>query len=160
MADPFKIAFTDPVELEELIEDYFQSRWATRTIRQRGADGSTIEFTEDYQRPPTMAGLARHLGVVRSTLWRYMKEDGKDAPMKPVIAAALNRIAEFAEEGLYTREGVTGARFTLEVNHGYGKEEDAGQGGGFIQNITPPATAIGHGAEPLAIAKWDDDDDE
>lgn len=158
MGDPFKLTFTDPDELEALVEEYFQSRWKTRVIKQRDREGGFIEFEEEYQLPPTMAGLARHLGVVRSTLWNYVRGQSKNTDnIRPVVVRALNRIAEFAEEGLYTREGVTGARFTLEVNHGYGKEDTAGSGG-FTQNITPPAS-IGSNA-PLAIAKWEDDDDD
>jgi hypothetical protein len=67
---------------------------------------------------------------------------------------ALNRIAEWSEEALYTREGVTGARFTLEVNHGYGREQGAGGGSGFMQQITPPRTDT----ETRAIPKWDEED--
>jgi hypothetical protein len=154
MGKPFVLTFTDPVELEELVDEYFQSRWTTRTIRQNTKEG-VVEFEEEYMRPPTMAGLARHLGVVRDTLWRMQRDRGNDDdPIRPVIVRALNRIAEWSEEALYTREGVTGARFTLEVNHGYGREQGAGGGSGFMQQITPPRTDT----ETRAIPKWDEED--
>ncbi len=155
MAKPFVLAFTDPAELEGLIEEYFESRWDTRTIRQHVRGGDPIEFEEKFMRPPTMAGLARHLGVVRGTLWNYQARTEEDDPIRPVIARALNRIAEFAEEALYTREGNQGARFSLEVNHRYGKEEGGSEGGGFSQTVIAPAVEKG---EPLAIPKWGEQD--
>lgn len=155
MAKPFVLAFTDPDELEALVEEYFQSRWDTRYIisNERDENGERIRIEEPFMRPPTMAGLARHLGVVRATLWRY-QQGNDDDPMKPVIARALNRIAEFNEEALFTRDGVTGARFTLEVNHGYGRETGGG-GAGFQQQILPPRTST---ETPQAIPRWDEED--
>lgn len=158
MAEPFVLAFTDADDLARRIEEYFDSRWQTRTITQRDREGKTIEFEEEYMRPPTMAGLAQHLGVVRATLWRHHRHGDND-DIKLVIARALNRIAEFAEEALYTKEGVTGARFALEVNHGYGREEPDGAAAGFRQVVISPAVEAD---EPLAIPKWGDpeEDDE
>jgi hypothetical protein len=158
MGKPFVLTFTDPEELEALIEEYFQSRWDKRYIisNERDENGDRIRIEEPFMRPPTMAGLARHLGVVRETLW-HMQRRGRDDPedlIQPVIARALNRIAEWSEEALYTREGVTGARFTLEVNHGYGREQGSGGGAGFSQNILPPRTDT----ETRAIPKWDEED--
>jgi hypothetical protein len=158
MGKPFVLTFTDPDELEALIDEYFQSRWDTRHIisNERDENGDRIRIEEPFMRPPTMAGLARHLGVVRETLW-HMQRRGRDDPedlIQPVIARALNRIAEWSEEALYTREGVTGARFTLEVNHGYGREQGSGGGAGFSQNILPPRTDT----ETRAIPKWDEED--
>lgn len=89
------------------------------------------------------------------TLWRYMRK-GEEDPCYPVLARALSRVAEFAEEALYTREAATGARFALEVNHGYGREEGAAGGGGFVQNIIPPSSTD----QPTAIPKWGDPDED
>lgn len=150
MATRGRRAWNDPAELEELIEDYFQSRWETRTIKQRAKDGSVIEFEEEYMRPPTMAGLARHLGVVRKTLLNYAERD----EFTPLLAHAKNRVAEWWEEGLAVREVSNGARFALEANHGYGREDqESGSGAAFTQNVIPPASA-----ETIkAIPKWEDD---
>lgn len=146
-------AFTDPDALEELIEDYFESRMATRTITVY-EHGQKKVMTEPYMRPPTMAGLARHLGVVRATLWRAGTIGDEENPFKPVIARALNRLAEWTEEALYSRETATGARFALEVNHGYGKEGEGTTEGAFVQNvIAPAAPEIG-----TAIPKWSEPD--
>lgn len=151
MAEPFKLAFTDPEELEARIEEYFESRWATRTIKQI-VQGQAQTWEEEYMRPPTMAGLARHLGVVRATLWQYAHRDSTADLFKPVITRALNRMAEFAEEATYTREGHQGGRFALEVNHRYGREEDhQGPPPGAEPKALPPA-----GPEALAVTKWED----
>lgn len=108
-------------------------------MKQRGSNGETIEFEEKYMRPPTMAGLALHLGVIRLTLMNIRQGNHKyDPAIRAVIVRAMERVANWAEEALYTREGNNGARFSLEVNHGYGKE-DQGGGGSFIENIIAPA---------------------
>lgn len=151
MAERGTRVWTDPAELEGLIEDYFRSRWETRKIKQRGADGKTVEFEEDYMRPPTMAGLARHLGVVRNTLLNYSERD----EFAPLLAHAKNRVAEWWEEGLAAREVSNGARFALEVNFGYGREDqEGGTGAAFTQNVIPPATS----EDLKAIPKWEEDD--
>lgn len=120
MAQRGKLAFTDPEELEQRIEEYFESRWSTRTITAK--DGTTWE--EPYMRPPTLAGLALALDTTRQTLLAYSRGDGsRDDRFVPIIARAKMRIAEFAEEALYVREASNGAKFALEVNHGYGRED-------------------------------------
>lgn len=160
MGTPFVLTFTDPDELEALIEEYFETRtvWGEEIEIRTGPDGEEIRKITPVivqRRPPTMAGLARHLGVVRDTLWRMQRDKGDpDDRIRPVIVRALNRIAEWSEEALYTRDGVTGARFTLEVNHGYGREQGSGGGPEFSQNILPPRTDT----ETRAIPKWDEGD--
>lgn len=133
-------------DLEARIEEYFQSRWTKRKITQRNPDGTKLEFEEDFMRPPTMAGLALALNCDRQTLINYRELD----EFRPVIARALHRIAEYAEEALYGRETVTGARFSLEVNHRYGREAEQGAGAGFQQTVIAPAPAD----TMKAIPKW------
>lgn len=157
MADPFKLAFTDPEAMQAQVDEYFLSRINTRTIKQRTNNGETVEFEEEYMRPPTMAGLAGYLGVVRTTLLNYRKrgqEDEDPHNIGPVVARALNRLAEWTEEALYNREASNGARFALEVNHKYGKEEGGG-GGGFNQTVIAPVV---NAEQPLAIPVWGGDD--
>ena len=157
MAEPVP-SLQDPERLQELIDEYFEKRWDTRTLisSERDANGERIRIEEKYMRPPTYAGLADHLGTTRMSLWRYQKRGReKGDACYSILARALNRIAQFAEEALYTREGSTGARFALEVNHRYGREDDGGgTGEQFIQQISPPVV---DGGEPLAIPKWEDD---
>lgn len=156
MATRGTLAFTDPEELEQRIEEYFDSRWSTRTITAK--DGTT--WDEPYMRPPTMAGLALALDTTRQTLLAYSRGDGsRDERFVPIIARAKMRIAEFAEEALYVREASNGAKFALEVNHGYGREDrEGGTGDGFEVKVIPPA----YGEAIKAIPKWqpEGDDDE
>jgi len=153
-------AFTDPQELEERIDDYFRSLWQTRKMRSKGEDGKWVEWEEEYQRPPTMAGLALALDVTRVTLLHYGRGDtNRDPSFIPIIARAKTRIAQFAEEALYVREASNGAKFALEVNHGYGREDrDGGTGDGFHVLTIPP----GSQDDLKAIPKWhpEGDDDE
>ncbi len=159
MAERGTLALTDPDEVQERIEEYFQSRWATRKIKQN-LNGKQVEIEEQYMRPPTMAGLALALDVTRTTLLFYGQGKGaRDDRLIPIIARAKARIAEFAEEALYTREANQGAKFALEVNHGYGREDQGGgAGGGLEVNVIPPA----EGKALEAIPKWqpEGDDDE
>jgi hypothetical protein len=160
MAGNNALAFTDPDELAERIEEYFDSLNMTRKMRTKGDDGKWVEWEEQYQRPPTMAGLALHLGVTRVTLLHYSKgAEPRDPRFIPIIARAKERIAQFAEEALYVREASNGAQFALRVNHGYGAEDrEGGSGEGFEVRVIAPAT----GETRLAIPKWEPegDDDE
>lgn len=156
MAKRGQLAFTDPEELEQRIEEYFQSRVRKRKIYPRDGD----PYEEEYQVPPTMAGLALALDTTRQTLLAYSRGDApRDPAFVPIIARAKMRIAEFAEEALYVREASNGAKFALEVNHGYGREDrEGGTGDGFEVKVIPPA----YGEAIKAIPKWqpEGDDDE
>ena len=154
MADPFKLAFTDPDALQEQIEEYFESLKTERILTQ-WSNGEPTEIREPYMRPPTMAGLADFLGVVRNTLLNYRKRSEKDDPIAPVIVRALNRIAAWNEEALYTRETVTGAQFSLRFNHGYeGEERPPAEEHAYEMRVIPPAD----GAARKAIPKWEGDE--
>ena len=148
----------DVEAVEEAIEDYFRSLWKTRQMRAKGADGKMVEWEEEYQLPPTMAGLALALGVNRTTLLHYGKGKGtRDNRFIPVLERAKSRVAEFAETALYTREGSSGAQFALRVNHDYGADDDSGEtGDGFQMNVIPPAS----GALIEAIPKWEPEGEE
>lgn len=160
MADRGKLAFTDPEELEQRIEEYFDSLWKERTFTAKGDDGKPVTWKEPYQEPPTMAGLALALGTTRVTLLAYGKGQGtRDDGFIPIIARAKERIAEFAEKALFTREASNGAQFALRYNHGYGiEDQEDGKGEGLAVQVIPPAA----GEQLKAIPKWqpEGDDDE
>lgn len=158
MAKRGHLAFTDPDDLEQRIEEYFQSRTRKRKIYPRDGD----PYEEEYQVPPTMAGLALALGTTRQTLLAYGRGDEpRDPAFVPIVARAKMRIAEFAEEALYVREASNGAKFALEVNHGYGREDrEAGTGEGFAVQVIPPATDEAMKAIPKWKPEGEDDDEE
>jgi len=66
------------------------------------------------QKPYTMSGLARAIGLSRQTLLDYGKKD----EFMDTIAAARERCHEFAESQLYGR-AATGASFSLKNNWGW-----------------------------------------
>jgi hypothetical protein len=154
MADRGRLAFNSPEELEEAILDYFSGLqiWHDEHVV-RGEGENREEFTRKVlikDAPPTVAGLARHLGVVHRTLRNYKHRDEFAA----VIARALNAIAEYAETRLYDKSGSNGARFALEVNHGYGIEDEHGADGeAFQMNVIAPG-----GEAALAIPKFEEED--
>lgn len=160
MAERGTLALTDPVKVEQKIEDYFQSRMRTRYVPVGKVDGEMVYEAETYMAPPTMAGLALALGVTRVTLMHYGKGAGeRDECFIPIIARAKMRIAEWWEEALANREASNGAKFALEVNHRYGREDqEGGEGEGFTVTVIPPAASD----TALAVPKWEprgDDDD-
>lgn len=160
MAERGKLAFTDPEEVEQIIEEYFQSRMRKRAIPIGKVDGEMVYEMEEYMAPPTMAGLALALGVTRTTILYYSKGEGRRGDsLIPIIARAKGRIAEWWEEALANREASNGAKFALEVNHGYGREDrEEGEGQSFEMNVIPPA----YGEALKAVPKWEPegDDDE
>ena len=152
MASRGRLAFNSPDEMAERIDEYFNSRQATRTIKGRDANGNLLEWEETYYRPPTMAGLALSLGITRQTLINYAERD----EFLPVLTRAKHQVAEWVEEALFTREGSNGARFALEVNHGYGREAPGGTSEPPVTKIIPPAI----GEQRKAIPKWEPEEDE
>ena len=160
MATRGVLAFTDVANLEARIDLYFEGLTKIRKFKGKGDDGKPIEWEESYQLPPTMAGLALALDTTRVTLLHYSKgKEPRDIAFIPVIARAKMRIAEFAEQALYTREAGSGAQFALRVNHRYGEEDQGGDGTGegFTMKVISPAMSEG---EQLAIPKWTPAEDE
>jgi hypothetical protein len=153
--------FTDPQELQILIDAYFKGLTRVRKFTGKGDDGKPIEWEEEYTLPPTMAGLALALDTTRRTLLAYGKGEGtRGDKFTPVIARAKERLAEFAETALFNREASNGAKFALEVNHRYGREDEDGGGGtgdGFEMKVISPAATEG---DQLAIPKWEPKEDE
>lgn len=105
-------------ELEQAVKNYFddcdphiEKRTVENGINQRG---ETIWITREVmteQKPYTMSGLARHLEIDRKTLLNYSKME----QFFPTISAARERVHEFAESQLYSRNA-TGAQFNLKNN--------------------------------------------
>jgi hypothetical protein len=160
MAERGVLAFTDTSQVTDRIEAYFDSLTKIRKFHGKGDDGKPISWEEEYQNPPTMAGLAIALGTTRVTLMHYGKGEGtRDDGFIPIIAHAKERIAEFAETALYSREAAHGAKFALEVNHKYGREDDGKDGTGdvFSMNVIAPAALEG---KELAIPKWQPKEDD
>lgn len=151
------LAFTEPEDFEQRIDEYFQSRMASRMVFVGMQDGERVYEREEYMKPPTIAGLALALGCDRRTLIRYGKAEGeRDPRLSLALARAKLRAAEWWEEALAVREVSNGAKFALEVNYGYGSEDDQqSEGGSFSMNVIPPAVDSSH---KLASPKWEPED--
>jgi len=125
--------WTDPAELEALINEYFESR----------------NMPDMPPRPATTTGLARSLGISRHTLLNYSRRD----EFALVLGRARDRIEEFVEEALFYSQSNRGARFSLEVNFGWSDRHDEGETseGLTMKQIAPDP-------QKLAIVKFEDED--
>lgn len=120
---PLKFQTTD--ELDMAIQKYFDKQ-DPHVETHMVATGHTAKgetMFEDRkiltdQKPYTMAGLARALGVDRRTLLNYKKRD----EFFPSILAAIERCEEYAESQLFGPYA-NGAKFSL-INNYRGKHQD------------------------------------
>lgn len=130
-----KPKFRSAEELEKKIEDYFEGREGKVAIDPKSGEPLRDKWGEviiDGEKPPTMTGLARALGFSsRKGLARYQGK--KEFEM--LIRDARMRVEEYSESRLYDRDGVNGAKFNLEVNFGWGKDEECETGTGAAVNI-------------------------
>jgi len=105
----------------------------SRTVPARARDtgeelvndlGTPIMLT-DYIIPPTEGRLCRELGINISTWWRY-KDASQYPEMQPAVQYASDRIAEYLQQELLTREGkdVRGVIFNLQNNYGWSEKKE------------------------------------
>lgn len=116
--------FDTPEEMQEAIDNYFDEITTVKTNKQG-------EEYIAYVRPPTVTGLAYHLGTTRKTLLDYQNhyEDG----FRNTITRAKTKIEMYAEEQLYRGQGKTnGIQFNLKNNFGWKDkhEHDLNHSGG------------------------------
>ncbi len=128
-----KKKFTSLKRLKDEIDKYFNSCFSYVTDKKTGEklkhdNGEEIVVCI---RPPTVSGLALHLGTTRQTLCDYEK----DERFGEVITLAKRRVEQFAEESLYDKTSVTGSIFNLKVNFGWSEESatDSEDGGGVVE---------------------------
>lgn len=112
------MAFATIDELEQAIRNYFDDcdphiakRQVENGTNDRGETIWTFREVMTDQKPYTMSGLARHLEIDRKTLLNYSKIE----QFFPTILAARERVHEFAESQLYSRNA-SGAAFNLKNN--------------------------------------------
>lgn len=97
-------------EMQQLVDDYFADR-------------------DKKRRPYTFAGLARACGISTNTLKTIMETEN---PYGYIMRDARLRLEERLEEGLYDKQSVTGAKFTLMNKCGWAEKSENRQDG----NIT------------------------
>jgi len=132
------LAYATVNELEQGIKNYFddcdphvEKRQVENGFNQRG---DTIWMTREVmteQKPYTMSGLARHMGIDRRTLLNYAKTE----QYFPTVETARERVHEFAESQLYSRNA-TGAQFSLKNNFDWkDRQEITGKDGASLMPI-------------------------
>ena len=114
--------WTDPTALAAKIEEYFELCKGVPYIKEDGE--ALLDKNGDVvlvdKHPPTMSGLALHLGFTD----RKQLLDYKARPQfTDVIKGAKLRIERYAEERLFDRDGARGAEFSLKYNFKWAQEE-------------------------------------
>jgi hypothetical protein len=132
---PFKggrpLKFTDPVALQQAIDAYFDlcdphlvDQLVESGINQKNETIWASRKVMTHQKPYTLSGLARAIGMSRTTLLKYedpstypddIPEVDRQAIMNS-LAEARYRIEEFAEGNLYSPYS-NGAKFALINNY-------------------------------------------
>lgn len=126
--------FTDPKDLDLKIQNYFdnrdphiEKRRVENGVNQQGQMTWIEREIMTKQRPYTVTGLARHLGVARTTLNNYRdpnhySEDIDDEIRQQImfsIENAVQRVEEYNEENLHTTGSTNGVKFNLSNNFGW-----------------------------------------
>jgi len=119
-----KPLFTSPEQLQSEIDQYFEScfgpliDWKKHEVV-RDKDG---EVVKTQVKPFTVAGLAYWIGVPTETLnridWGFYddldEKTEEDRLYSAILRRAKQKIELYAEQRLYDRDGVNGARFVLD----------------------------------------------
>lgn len=107
--------YKTPEDMQKVIDEYFESCFGVYVRDEEG-----IIETDKYghpimtkEKPPTVTGLALALGFSgRQALLNY---EAKPKFMD-TVNRAKSRIEQYAEERLYDKDGVNGAKFNLSNN--------------------------------------------
>ena len=131
--DPFKtnrgkpMRYDTPEKLQEAINSYFNSCFGPGYYKGKPILDANGEHVIVQTTPFTISGLARHLGINKTTLLDYdvnAKIGLIPREYADIILDAKLRIQEYAEKRLYDRDGSSGARFVLEAGFGWITEKD------------------------------------
>ena len=117
------LRFRTPEDLQKHIDKYFESCMT----KVRNKDGALM-LDEDGEplyvqsKPYTLSGLALHLGITTATLRTY-RNKSRAGLIRPeyadIILTARQRIEEYAEGQLYSRDGNRGGEFVLRAGFGW-----------------------------------------
>lgn len=113
--------FPTPYHLKVRCDEYFASCYGAEKDRKgnliRDDDGKPVV---SQLRPFTISGLARHLGVKTSLLKRYHDGvyddpgfDVSDEQFSTVLDNAIQKVEQYVEEQLYSKDTSFGAKFCL-----------------------------------------------
>lgn len=116
-----KPKFETAEEMQEKIDVYFRE-CAGELLTDDAGNPILINDAPFYvgKRPPTMTGLAMALGFSsRQSISNYRKKPAFES----VLTVARTRVEMYAEQRLYDRDGVNGAKFNLIQNFGWSAEK-------------------------------------
>ena len=121
-----KLRYETVEAFDAAIDEYFES---CKGHYLEDAHGEKIKDKNGFpikvdERPPTMTGLALHLGFASR---RGMLEYKYKKAFLPSYSRARALCEKYAEERLYDREGNRGAQFALEYAFGWKKEAEEAQ---------------------------------
>lgn len=106
-------SYTDPIALAKSIDDYFDQCLQTRKTRML----SELKSMVYYEKPPTVTGLALHLGLsTKSALRRIL--NSPNPKVRYAIEYALTYIENFCVEQVLQPDAPKGYEFLLK-NMGY-----------------------------------------
>ncbi|MDQ0869032.1 hypothetical protein QFZ70_001505 [Arthrobacter sp. V1I9] len=121
---PLKFKTVD--ELQVAVDSYFdscdphlESRLVESGINERGETIFAQRKVMTEQKPYTVSGLARALGITRDTLLSYAERP----EFIDTVEAAKERCHEWAENALFTKSA-TGAAFSLKNNWGWKERQE------------------------------------
>lgn len=121
---PLKYKSVD--ELQVAIDSYFdscdphlESRLVESGINERGETIFAQRKVMTEQKPYTVSGLARAIGLSRQALLDYSER----AEFLDTVEAAKERCHEWAENALFTKSA-TGAAFSLKNNWGWKERQE------------------------------------
>lgn len=113
--------FTSAEEMQKAVDAYFTDCAGRMMEDQDGRlvmDKNGRPILIDFH-PPTITGLALALGFsTRKSLLDYQRK-----PMFcDVVTIAKSRVEQYAEESLFDRESLSGAKFSLLCNFGWAQD--------------------------------------
>lgn len=120
-----------PEDLKRRCDAYFRS--CMKPIKDKNGNYVRDENgarVYEQSAPYTISGLARHLGITSGTLMTYHNK-AKAGLIPPefadVVLEARQRIEEFAEAQLYSRDGQRGGQFVLQAGFGWQTKKEHGE---------------------------------
>lgn len=115
------LRFKTPEQLEDEIEQYFQSCFTKEYIKDK--EGNIVDTRMVQVKPFTIMGLCMALNIERETLLRY----GKNERYYDIIFKARQVVQDYVENRLLTSSNQSGAMFWLKNNAGYSDKHEVEQ---------------------------------
>lgn len=117
MARPKK--YTEVDTMQKKIDEYFDSCFRPMIVKGELIRDDKGKIINEQFKPFTICGLANALDMDRRSLLNYEK----DKEFFPTIIRAKRKCEQYAEERLFDKDGVNGAKFSLINNYSKWREK-------------------------------------